>query len=277
MEEKRSSLDQSSPLVETFHWNPRRPKFRGRIGKRLPIRAPLNNFGDLLGPLIVQEILRREGLVENPNAAPKRLLSIGSILHFAKDGDIVWGSGVNGKMAAAGLDALHLDVRSVRGPLTRGYLLEHGVDAPEMYGDPGLLTSVLWPEYRTPGGRPARPTIVMNFNDQQESSKRFKVVNPRQSVERCLRDIASSSLVIGSSLHAIIVAESYGVPARLIRSAHEPAFKYDDYYAGTGRPSYITAENVQEAVELGGEKPPLWSAPELLQTFPRDLWIPGNK
>lgn len=259
-------------MVDTFHWNPERPRFRGRLGRHLPFRAPLNNFGDLLGPLIVNEIVRREGLTDRNDGTQRRLLSIGSILHFAADGDVVWGSGVNGKKVGQGLPSDVLDVRSVRGPLTRNFLLNHGVDAPELYGDPGLLVSKLWPDYRNPVVGDTKPTVVMNFNDRPVISRRFSVVSPLQPIEKCLRTIASSSLVIGSSLHAIVVAESYGVPARLIKSNHEPSFKYDDYYAGTGRDSYTAATTVTEAVELGGEKPPLWSADELLQSFPRDLW-----
>ncbi len=70
-----------------------------------------------------------------------KLIAIGSMLSFAKDDDVIWGSGINGKL----LDTKHykfsrLDIRAVRGPLTRNYLRENfQVKAPEVYGDPGLL------------------------------------------------------------------------------------------------------------------------------------------
>lgn len=257
--------------IETFHWNPMRPKFRGKISKRIPLRTKLNNFGDLLGPMIVNEIVNREELVDISDAPPQRLLSVGSILHFARDGDVVWGSGINGKSLHEPPKTRDIDVRSVRGPLTAEYLKKHGIDAPASYGDPGLLVSTLWPEYGAKR-EPGKITVVMNFNDAPEISGKFDHLNPRSPVEHCVRQIAGSSLVIGSSLHAIVVAESFGVPARLIRSSHEPQFKYDDYYAGTGRKVYDTAENVMEAVSMGGERPPVWSPEALLQSFPRDLW-----
>lgn len=257
--------------IEAFHWNPRRPRYKGRIGRLLPLRHRLNNFGDLLGPLVINELVRQEGLEAPLNKAPKRLLSIGSVLHFAQDGDTIWGTGVNGKFAHEPLAAANLDVRAVRGPLTRSYLLEHGVQAPAIYGDPGLLVSTLWPELKANKVIP-QPTVIMNFNDAENVPAGVNLVSPLSPVDHCLRQLASSSLVIGSSLHAIIIAESFGVPARLVRSNHEPEFKYHDYYAGTGRTSYKAAETVEEAIELGGERPLTWNPDKLIEAFPRDLW-----
>lgn len=260
------------PPVEAFNWNPRRPIFRGRIGKVVPIRRKLNNFGDLLGPMIVNEIVRREGLDNSPATKNiPRLISVGSVLHFAQDGDVVWGTGVNGKFSQQPLVARQLDVRAVRGPLTRAYLQDNHVVTPAVYGDPGLLVSELWPDLKSEED-PQDVTVVMNFNDATISGVPYPILDPRKPVWHCLKTIASSSLVVGSSLHAIIVAESYGVPARLIRSNHEPAFKYSDYYAGTGRASYKVAESVEEAVKMGGESKPDWSPEALLAAFPRDLW-----
>ena len=46
--------------VEVVHFNPRRRR-RGRFGRFLPKR-PLNNFGDLTGPLLVQQIVQERRL-----------------------------------------------------------------------------------------------------------------------------------------------------------------------------------------------------------------------
>lgn len=259
------------PPVDPFSWNPRRPLFKGRIGKALPIRRRLNNFGDLLGPMIVNEIASREGLDNSPATRNARLVSVGSVLHFAQDGDVIWGTGVNGKFSEQPLTARGLDVRAVRGPLTHAYLESNNVECPPVYGDPGLLTGVLWPHLKSEKDS-HDVTVVMNFNDAAIVDTTYHALNPRNPVWQCLTTIASSSLVVGSSLHAIIVAESFGVPARLIHSVHEPAYKYTDYYAGTGRASYQVAHSVEDAVEMGGEAAPDWSPEALLGAFPRDLW-----
>ncbi|MFD1715639.1 polysaccharide pyruvyl transferase family protein [Amnibacterium flavum] len=259
--------------VELFHWNPDGPAFRGRIGRRLPFRKPLNNFGDLLGPIIVRELLARRGIEESAAVRDTTLLSVGSVLQFANDGDTVWGTGVNGKTLGETPKYRDLDVRAVRGPRTRSYLLDRGISVPEIYGDPGLLVAELWPREKLPASsRRGGVAIIPNLRDHSSTSRDRRVVDPRSDLWEVLAIIASSDLVVGSSLHGIIIAEAYGVPARLVKPTVEPPFKYDDYYAGTGRDDYRTASSVDEAIALGGERPPVWSSGPLLGAFPYDLW-----
>lgn len=257
--------------IDVYRWNPSRPVFRSRLGRRIPIKRRVGNFGDLLGPLVIDAMLRRLGL---EGAAPGRdaqLLSVGSVMHEARDGAVVWGTGVNGKkMDPAEYTAPRLDVRAVRGPMTRDFLLERDFDIPEVYGDPALLLPGLYPELKeVPRTRDL--TVVMNFNDRGVAGGP-NVMNPRRPVWKCLRTIASSRLVVGSSLHGIVVAESLGIPARLVASAAESEFKYADYYRGTGRSAFRVAPTVDEAVAMGGESPPDWDPVPLIEAFPADLW-----
>ena len=261
--------------VEIFSWNPPWPVLRVWVGWRIPWRRPINNFGDLLGPLIVRRLLKQRGL--GPEAVrPARLLSVGSILHFAQDGDVVWGSGVHGDIPEEQVNAKVLDVRAVRGPRTRAFLMERGIMAPEIYGDPALLLPAVLPELLEEAQRKRfEVTVVPNYLDlDQNPGWRLspKVLNPRAPLAHCLSRIAASELVVGSSLHGIAVAEALGVPARLVRSAVEIEFKYRDYYEGTGRANYSPAETVREAIAAGGEPPPVFSPEALLAAFPADLW-----
>ncbi|WP_026911201.1 polysaccharide pyruvyl transferase family protein [Patulibacter minatonensis] len=257
--------------VEIVHWNPRR-----RVSRFLPrrIARPVNNFGDLVGPWVVGELLRRRGIAVDSARRPARLVAVGSILHLAADGDVVWGAGINGKVLSLAPGVARLDVRAVRGPRTREFLAGLGHDVPDVYGDPGALVGALW---TAPVARDGRDlTVVPNLNDVDRFPAHPAMVHPRTDLMSIVAAIAASRLVVGSSLHAIVIAESFGVPARLVRSVAEPAFKYDDYYGGTGRPTYRPATTVEEAVELGGE-PPAVLDPRLLEAFPADLWTaPGH-
>jgi pyruvyltransferase len=113
-------------------------------------------------------------------------------------------------------------------------------------------------------------TIVPNHNDLARFAD-TRVVSPLSPVHEVIGAIARSEFVCGTSLHAIVIAEAYGIPARLIRSAVEPPFKYDDYYAGTGRERYSPAGTVDEAIALGGEPPAVADVDALLAAFPVDL------
>lgn len=258
--------------VEVFSFNPLRQVIPGFWGRLIPLRRRLNNFGDLLGPLIVKKMLVLAAGNECWDG-DFRVLTVGSVLHFARNGDVVWGTGRNGKV----LDGLHqfssLDVRAVRGPLTREYLLCRGINAPPIYGDPALLLSYLMPELAIERGRDrADYLFVPNYNDLSWGEAFQNVLDPCSPLGHCLTSIVSSRFVVATSLHAIIVAESFGVPARLIRSRVEDDFKYEDYYLGSGRSNFMIAENLQQALDLGGEPPPVFDQDALIRSFPFDVW-----
>jgi pyruvyltransferase len=263
------------PRVDVFSWNPRRSRLPNALTKRLPIEvgSRVNNFGDLLGPLVVSRILAMHQI--DPRTAPsnRRLLSVGSVLHFARDHDVIWGTGVNGKRPDSDYVFHTLDVRAVRGPRTRDFLSSRGVDAPAIFGDPVLLLPIVMPELVSWSQAKQYPlTVVPNFNDFPTYEPASPLLDPQSPVEVCLKRIARSEFVVGSSLHAIVVAESLGIPARLISSSIEDSFKYEDYYRGTGRPEAEAASTVEEAICMGGENEPIFDATQLLGAFPLDLW-----
>ncbi|RFA16442.1 hypothetical protein B7R22_02855 [Subtercola boreus] len=259
-----------------FAWNPRPFIFNGRLRKVLPLKRKnhVNNFGDLLGPLIVSGLLKARGMGDRVAAGRDlTLFSIGSVLHFARTGDVVWGTGVNGKVEPGAHTFTDLDVRAVRGPLTRSFLLERGIDCPPVYGDPGLLVPKVMPHLvELAGDKKYALTVIPNLNDLPSYEASDSLVSPILPVEAVLERIAQSELVVGSSLHAIIVAEALGVPARLVATSRESPFKYEDYYRGSGRTEFEMAATVADAVRLGGEQPLDFDPDPLMQAFPYDLW-----
>ncbi|MHA7171695.1 polysaccharide pyruvyl transferase family protein [Arthrobacter monumenti] len=196
-------------------------------------------------------------------------------MHYASDGDVVWGTGVNGKALGKRISARRLDIRGVRGPLTRNHLIKRGFDVPPRYGDPGLLLGTLWPRRMLECNQLRRSVSVFpNFNDFRAWTGDPLVVDPTSPLQHCLRIIASSDLVVGSSLHAIVVAESLGIPARLVESQAEPTFKYRDYLLGTGRSGALIAPSNKDAIRMGGMDIPQLDIATVLDTFPEELWKP---
>jgi pyruvyltransferase len=267
-------------IMEIFAWNPRHNKlprpFRDRfIGPRT------NNFGDLLGPLIVQAICDREGLGWHAPARPGRLITVGSVLHVAGDGDVIWGSGVNPSVRPGRHRFTALDVRAVRGPRTHAYLADRGQDAPAVYGDPALLLPDLFPVLARWSETKAHDvTVVPNLHDWDRLKDHPRAVNPRSGLWHVLRTIAQSELVIASSLHGVIVAEALGISATLL-SGHEKPLKYQDYYGGTGRPMPTPAVTLDDALRRPAETPDLsgWDRDALYRAFPTDLWdgVPSGR
>ena len=267
-------------MVDIFRWNPPlRPKYFGSIARYTPSRIRLNNFGDLLGPIVVAKLAEKHG-VSDIARGKGRLISVGSVLHFAKNGDVVWGTGLNGKMGTQRHAWTHLDVRAVRGPRTAQFLEERGIIAPKIYGDPALLLPDLVPQLRDWASQPKQfgTTVVPNYNDYAQSAaigvRPEQILCPTSPVFTCLERIARSEFVTGSSLHAIVVAESLGIPARVMRSRHETELKYLDYFEGTGRFGVEIADTYEAAVDLGGAPRIRWDSKGLVDAFPLDLWSP---
>ena len=105
--------------------------------------------------------------------------------------------------------------------------------------------------------------ISMNTND-------YKMV---------ISEILASEIVYTSSLHGIILAETYGVPAVFFRGLpHYKDFKYLDYYHSTGRNDVILADSFEDALCVSA--PPIPNLNKLqeglLNSFPYDLWEPES-
>lgn len=266
-------------MPQVYSWNPRKPLLPGRFSKYSRFRGRVNNFGDLLGGKIVEAVLQRGRLGESAPAFPsQQLLSVGSVLHEANDGDVIWGSGRNGKKTPEQHRFERLDVRAVRGPLTRRFLEERGLDVPKTFGDPALLLPKLYPEtVRWATNKQRKYAVVPNFNEWDFYSSAPNVVNPLGPLASVIEFIAGSEYVVGSSLHGVIVAEALGIPAVAIASRVEPDFKYRDYHSGTGRSedSLILADDLESGLRTAAKlEPPVmdWSADRLLGAFPQELW-----
>lgn len=246
--------------VDLFHWRPG----NGSI-----------NFGDWLSEIVTRQLLATRGFTLDDQVSQHvRLLAIGSILHYARTGDHVWGTGWNGKIPEKDFTARHLKIYAVRGPLTREFLRAKGIRAPEIYGDPALLLPYLFPQRFSPA--PEKDYIfVPNLHDLTATERQHNLVSPLWGWNLVVQHILKAKLVLASSLHGLIIAEAFGIPARYVRlTPTEDLFKYRDYYFGTGRVErdFEFATSVEEGLEMGGAKSICFDHKPLVESFPFHLW-----
>lgn len=239
----------------------------------------LVNFGDYLSLKLVERIVNQDVEVYKKTmfGHKKKLLAVGSILYFANQDDILWGSGTNGKMPnKSDYNFETLDVRTVRGPLTRKFLMDNwGINCPEIYGDPALLMPYLFPELKTKENPKYDYIVIPHFSENKLFPKndQYEVVYATDEIFSVIDKILDSRFVISSSLHGLIVAEAYGIPARYLRvTENEPLLKYCDYYQGTNRPNFQIASSIEEALLLGGEPPFECDLEKLYFSFPFEYW-----
>ena len=63
-------------------------------------------------------------------------------------------------------------------------------------------------------------------------------------------ELCASKLIISSTLHGLILAEVYGIPAILLTHNDMDMFKYRDYYYSTGSSRLVMVQTVQETLYL---------------------------
>jgi len=200
------------------------------------------NFGDALSAVVTAHVSGR--VVEHANPGKCELFAIGSVLKVARrklktarrDGvkPWIWGSGLMAPVSPEFLD--HAQVALLRGPVTAALL---GLEM-DQFGDPGLLAvDAVGPAPE----RHDRIGIVPHHRHVDDpdlveliaSDPALELIDVRADVTRVCHQIASCRHVFASSLHGLIVADSYGVPNTWMDPISQSRLKYLDYAASVGR------------------------------------------
>ena len=212
-------------------------------------------------------------------AETRHLYAVGSILAHGYQNATVWGSGLlngNTKKTKLRLHMQKLDVRAVRGPLTRDILRLNGQKCPEVYGDPAILMPMFYSPIFKEKKYPVSVIIHHTHNLDKSQIPAYANVIDILTTDYChfINEVCQSELVISSTLHGIILAEAYGVPAVFLAGDNFDLFKYRDYYLGTGRNNVACTTSVNEALRVMPMDLPQMDEMRnrLLDAFPKDLW-----
>lgn len=236
-----------------------------------------DNLGDTLTPIIVNYLLKRKNIDPNKTVhGTKHLYAVGSVITQGMQDCTVWGSGVLNAHLGYRLEGRKLDIRSVRGPFTRTYLRDYGFQCPAIYGDPAIFMPLIY----TPTEnikKIYKYGVIMHMDQIIPIEKR----NDTLIIDICtanyvefINKIMSCEKIISSSLHGIILAETYGVQAILLKPTKD-YLKYDDWYYSTLRYDYPTVNSIEE----GMRTPPITLPTNLdklreeqIKAFPYDLY-----
>lgn len=194
------------------------------------------NFGDIIGPYLFEKITGSPPVFTKTSNVSLRSvhMSVGSILFWCKEDCVVWGSGViyEGQTFPRPQRTF-----AVRGPLTRQHFLNQNYDCPEVYGDPGLLM----PLYYAPSGVKKKYEIgvIPHYVDKAQCDKYFKntgnikIIDVFGSIEKVVHQILQCQMVVSSSLHGVVMAHAYSIPAAWIKFSDDlwgDDIKFHDYY-----------------------------------------------
>lgn len=196
------------------------------------------NFGDLLTPIIL-DFFDIKFNFSSVKAAD--LLCVGSIARHARDNAMVLGSGmINSRKEKLNPNA---DWRFVRGPYTRQRILDCGGECPEIYGDAAMLLPLIC----RAEGKQHKIGIVPHFVDYEyvkEKYPNYNVINVVNSDPLVVaKEISKCEKIISSSLHGIIAAHAYNIPAAWVKFSDKikgDDIKFKDHYAALNLPLVLS-------------------------------------
>ena len=239
------------------------------------------NLGDWLSPLLCERLSGRRVV----HASPRRcdLVAVGSVLHRIKNSRFgrrihVWGTGL--RTEAPRFTSRHY-YHALRGRKTDA-CIRHG--SSPVFGDPALLCDML------PADLPRAKThavgVVPHYKDRDNPLVRqFLSANPQAvSVDvfseplDFIRQVAACEVVLSSSLHGLIVADSLSVPNAHIRLSDLVLggdFKFQDYYSAFGMADSVFPLTAETALADVLDLAPTYRRPgidqikaDLLAAFP---------
>ncbi|GGK17446.1 exopolysaccharide glucosyl ketal-pyruvate-transferase [Yeosuana aromativorans] len=206
------------------------------------------NYGDLLGKYLVEKISGKKVVF----AWPKKFsifdwfepiyVTVGSILGNVNYKCIVWGSGI----VSREYPIKKAKFLAVRGPQTRKFLLDSGYKIPEVYGDPALLL----PKYYNPIiKKEYKIGIVPHYRDYKLVRALYKneasillIDLMTDNIEETTNQFLKCEKIVSSSLHGIIVAHAYGIPAvweKFSDDVFGDDIKFQDYFESVSMSFYI--------------------------------------
>lgn len=201
------------------------------------------NFGDEMTKDLLLKIFGYRSIFAAPDEA--ELVGAGSILEIVSEqhgsnSPYIWGSGFMWEKSKNNLNTDGLNFCAVRGVKSKNRLGENGSDI--TLGDPGLLAGIAYKRSRYHSDKIG---VIAHFVDAEEkiiqkmkTDPRFIIIDPLASPEEVVLKITSCKLILSSSLHGIIFADSFGVPNAHIQISNKVAggsYKFDDYYSATDR------------------------------------------
>lgn len=132
-------------------------------------------------------------------------------------------------------------IRAVRGPRTLSKLREEGYAQPVAVGDPALLIPLLYsPKPKAKkiiGVIPHLRDRKLAIFDKFATTSDYKVIDICSGIEDFSERLVECEAVVSSSLHAVVAAHAFKIPAQFIKVSDNPrgdGFKLLDYLSSAG-------------------------------------------
>lgn len=231
------------------------------------------NFGDALSAVVIAHVSNATPVLVSGRHKGK-VLAVGSILHRLAETDIVWGAGAIREAPIA--PPRGVTFRAVRGPLTRALIRG---DVPEVYGDPAILLPRI---YRPSRSKRFELGVIPHYLEADGiriADSAVSVIDVLSGWRDVVDRINECETILSSSLHGLVVAEAYGVPAVWFVASDKVTgrgFKFRDYYESTGRqaPAPVRWGGSLASMTRRMTAPPTIDLEPLVGAWPSELTFP---
>lgn len=289
------------------------------------LRQPYANLGDALSPVIVSALSGLPIVHQRFDSPFERLASVGTIGHGLKNGSVhLWGTGIDGKRHPYHRHLTYYErpenteftIHALRGPFSARVFEKQGIPVSDVYGDPVMLL----PGIMAPATEKTHELgIVVHISELRELKDgaavrgdlgryyipedlrgSVKIITTLtdanlSALEDRVREMTACKRILSTSLHGLVIAETYGIPCAYFRPFGRGPLQVDlmdeqvfldhrirDYYAGMGlktlrifcreRKRPTNWERAIAAIDRIWQ-PVEWSPQRLLEAFPLPLAV----
>lgn len=170
------------------------------------------------------------------------IIAIGSILQWYSSARcVVWGSGIINRRDKISQSKF----LAVRGHYTKAVIEEQGMICPSVFGDPALLTPIV---YLPLSKKKYRLGIIPHVTHFDSISSIVQLENTliinlnSQNIEEVIEQINMCEYTIASSLHGLILSHAYGIKSLWFKYELIPLLgddvKFLDYFSSVSIPEY---------------------------------------
>lgn len=184
---------------------------------------------------------------------------------------VFWGCGLRSEHGLSDDRLDHLEVLSVRGPLTRS-ALRLGNTVP--IGDPGLLLPALH-KAATLGRKTGRALLIPHFHDSRPDAAllalsgcdevlRPNIANDLTAITDFIDRVVCADFVLSGAMHGAIVAAAYGRPFAFWDSGNiDLPFKWHDFAASLNIPCTFQIDAASARAHYASDVAPVLKLPVL--------------
>ncbi len=209
-----------------------------------------NNLGDILN----HDLMNYLGVkYHHTDFEGSNFIAIGSVLHNIITNDKskihhlgsldIWGSGfIEPEKSEEEYFIKKVRISALRGKISKvrcEKILKSNLDT-VVLGDPGLLVSIIFPFENIT--KKYDVGIVPHYIDKDSiylkkiklDNKSYKIIDVQGKVEDICREIKECRFILSSSLHGLVIADSYDIPNKWIKLSDDLIggnYKFNDYYS----------------------------------------------